>query len=86
MIQRVEIIAWHGDVETLALRLGCAPADLLAALRTMGRDVNRTPIRLDVNLANNAPVWAAVRRRLAPPPEAANSAAEGRLCATMADE
>jgi len=64
VIQRVEIIAWRGDVETLALRLGCAPADLLAALRTMGRDVNRTPIKLNVDLANNAPVWAAVRRRL----------------------
>lgn len=65
MIQRVEIVVWRGDVETLALRLGCAPADLLAALRTMGRDVNRTPIKLNVDLANPAPVWAAARRRLA---------------------
>ena len=82
----VLLVAWSGPTSALAARLGVAPSAVLAALRTMGRDVNRTPIRLDVALANPAPVWSAVRRRLAPPPEATNSATEGRLCATMADE
>ena len=61
----VLLVAWSGPTSALAARLGCAPADLLAALRTMGRDANRTPIKLNVDLANTAPLWAATRRRLA---------------------
>lgn len=86
MIRHIEIVCWRGDVDALALRLGCAPADLLMRLQAVGRNVTRTPIRLDVSLANTAPIWSAVRRRLAPAPDAANSAIDGRLCATMADE
>ena len=67
MIQRVEIVVWRGDVETLALRLGCAPADLLALLRTTGRDANRTPIKIEVNLGRTAPVFAAAKRALLRP-------------------
>ena len=61
----VLLVAWSGPTSALAARLGVAPSAVLAALGTMGRDVNRTPIRLDVNLANPAPIWAATRRRLA---------------------
>lgn len=60
----VLLVAWSGPTSALAARLGVAPADLLALLRTTGRDANRTPIKLNVDLANTAPLWAATRRRL----------------------
>lgn len=63
-MKRIELIVWSGSVELLAFWLGIRPDDLLAALGRV-QDLRAVPIRLDIALANNAPVWSAVRRRLA---------------------
>lgn len=82
--RRIELVVWRGELETLALRLGIRPDDLLAALGRV-QDLRASPIKLTVDLANTAPVWSAVRRRLAAVPDTATSARVARLCGPRAE-
>ena len=61
----VHLVVWSGPVSALAARLRITPSALIAALRMAGRDVSKSAISLPVDLANTAPIWSAVRRRLA---------------------
>lgn len=61
--QRVELIAWSGTVECLALRLGIPPAALVTALRRT-QDMRRSPIKVQISVANSASLFAAARRSL----------------------
>ena len=63
-LKRVELVAWSGSLECLAFRLGI-PTDVLLTALGRVQDTRRSPIKIDISLANSTPVWSAARRRLA---------------------
>ena len=64
-LKRVELVAWSGTVDALALRLNMRTDKLIEALGRV-QDLRNTPIKIEVSLARTAPVFAAARRALTP--------------------
>lgn len=67
-LKRVELVAWSGTVDALALRLNMRTDKLIEALGRV-QDLRNTPIKIEVSLARTAPVFAAARRALLQPAE-----------------
>ncbi len=67
-LKRIELVAWSGTVDALALRLGLRTDKLIEALGRV-QDLRNTPIKVEVSLARTAPVFAAAKRVLTRPPE-----------------
>ena len=65
----VDLVLWSGNTEQIATRLGCKEADLVRHLRRVARKERGGRITIDLHLANSAPVFAALKRRIDPPPE-----------------
>ena len=65
-LKRIELVAWSGTVDALALRLGMRTDKLIEALgRT--QDMRSTPLKIEVNLGRTGPVFAAAKRALLRP-------------------
>ena len=65
-LKRVELVAWSGTVDALALRLNMRTDKLIEALGRV-QDLRNTPIKIEVNLGRTAPVFAAAKRALLRP-------------------
>ena len=65
-LKRIELVAWSGTVDSLAFRLGMRTDKLIEALGRV-QDLRSTPIKVEVNLARTAPVFAAAKRVLTRP-------------------
>ena len=63
----VELVAWRGDYTALAATLRMNPEELLNRLHRLTRGARKSPLRVEVALANDGPVFGALRRRLIPP-------------------
>ena len=59
----IELIAWRGESDTLAARMNVPHAELMKRLARFS-DTQKSPCKIQIALANNSPIFSAVRRKL----------------------
>lgn len=59
----IQLVVWKGPLSQLQCRLGIEISH--DKLKEISREKRGNQFSIDINVANNAPIWNALRRRLA---------------------